>query len=136
MVRRSGSVEAAHEAFRDQALDDLDELIDEVAEARKDLRSYQSVLETNRMHLAVGGRASDMPVRFDVPSIRTSLTDRLNCVERARNASRRSLWRMQASEGRTIAEIARMWGLSRQLISRALRSGDTEHRGLDRSQSS
>jgi hypothetical protein len=122
MVRGSGSVEAAHNALRDQSLDELDQLIDAVASARKDLRSYQSVLEKNRRHLEVGGRASDMAVRFDVPAVRTSLTDRLDHVERARNASRRSLWRLQASEGRTIAEIARMWGLSRQLISRALRS--------------
>ncbi|MDQ1511010.1 MAG: hypothetical protein QOG50_2854 [Actinomycetota bacterium] len=127
MVRGSGSVEAADvepadDALRDQALDDLDALIDAVADARKDLRSYQSVLEKNHRHLAVGGRASDMAVRFDVRAVRTSLTDRLNLLERARNASRRSLWRLQASEGRTIAEIARIWGLSRQLISRALRS--------------
>jgi hypothetical protein len=125
MVRRSGSVEAADDVLRDQAVDDLDELIDAVADARKDLRSYQSVLEKNRRHLAGGGRASDMAVRFDVRAVRTSLTDRLNRVERARNASRRSLWRLQAAEGRTIAEIARIWGLSRQLISRALRSDDT-----------
>src|SRR6266550_4032466 len=63
MVRRSGSAEAAHDALRDQAVDDLDELIDAVADGRKDLRSYQSVLEKNRRHLAGGGRASDMAVR-------------------------------------------------------------------------
>jgi hypothetical protein len=128
MIRGPGSAEVARDALRDQALGDLDELMDVVADTRKDLRSYQSVLEKNRRHLAAGGRASDMAVRFDVRAVRTSLTDRLDRVERARNASRRSLWRMQASEGRTIAEIARMWGLSRQLISRALRSGNTEHR--------
>ena len=131
MIRGSGSVEAADGALRDQAVDDLDELIDAAAAARKDLRSYQSMLEQNRRHIAEGGRASDMAMRFDVRAVRTSLTDRLNRVERARNASRRSLWRLQASEGRTIAEIARMWGLSRQLISRALRSGDTQPSGLD-----
>jgi hypothetical protein len=124
MTRGAGSVEAADGALREQALDDLDELIDAAADARKDLRSYQTVLEKNRRHLAEGGRASDMAMRFDVRAVRTSLTERLERVERARNASRRSLWRLQTSEGRTIAEIARMWGLSRQLISRALRSGD------------
>jgi DNA-binding phage protein len=128
MIREAGSVDEPvdepDEALQRHALDDLDALVEAVAEARKDLRSYQAVIEKNRRHLAQGGRASDMAVRFNVQGVRASLTDRLEGVERRRNASRISLWRLQVSEGRTIAEIARIWGLSRQLISRALRSAD------------
>jgi hypothetical protein len=132
MIREAGAVEEPDEALRHDALDGLDALIEVVAEARKDLRSYQTVLEKNRRHLARGGRASDMAVRFDVQAVRTSLSDRLESVERRRSASRVSLWRLQVSEGRTIAEIARVWGLSRQLISRALRSADAPNGELDR----
>ena len=121
----SDSVETTDEALRQQVLDDLDALIEVAAKACQGLRSYQSALEQNRRRLIRGGRASDMPSIFDVQAIRSTLTARLDRLERARNASRRSLWRVQLSEGTTTAEIARIWGLSRQLISRELNRGDT-----------
>jgi hypothetical protein len=129
MIRQAGSVGPEDEALREHALEDLDSLIDAAADARRDLRSYQSVLEKNRRNLAQGGRASDISTRFDVRAVRTSLTERLDQVERARNSSRRSLWRLQLSEGTTIAEIARSWGISRQLVSRTLRSEAPQHHG-------
>ena len=133
MIREAGAVEEpTDEPLRRHALDDLDALIDAAAEARKVLRSYQTVLEKNRRHLGQGGRASDMAVRFDVQGVRASLSDRLKHVERRRNASRISLWRLQVAEGTTLAEIARVWGFSRQLISRALRSADTYRGGRPR----
>ncbi len=108
------------DALREAALSDLDALRDAVADARKDLRSYQSALERNYRHLVGGGRVSDLQAMFDVSAVRRSLTVRLDHVERARRLSRLSLWRLLLTEGTTIAEIARVWGLSRQLVSRAL----------------
>jgi hypothetical protein len=119
---RPGSVETDHEALRQQALADLGALIQIAEEARRDIRSYQSALEKTCRHLTRGGRARDMIGLFDVPAVRASFTDRLNSIERARSISRRSLWRLQVFEGMTIAEIARAWGFSRQLVSRALSS--------------
>ena len=125
MVRvLSSSVETRDEVLRRQVLDDLDALIEVAVEARQGLRSYQSALEKNRRRLAGGGRGSDMPSMFDVGTVRSTITDRLARLERARNTSRISLWRLQVSEGTPIAEIARVWGLSRQLVSRALTRGD------------
>ena len=118
---RSGSVEA----IRRQALHDLDALIEVTAEARRDLRSYQTALERNRRNLAQGGRASDIAM-FNVRAVRATTTERLKCLERARNASRRSLWRLHAAQGETIADIARTWGLSRQLVSREVGHGNTQ----------
>ena len=129
MIRTaSGSVET-DEALRRQALDDLDALIEVAAETRQGLRQYQSVLEKNRRRLARGGRASEMPTIYDVRAVRTTITDRLDRLERARNASRCSLWRLQVSEGTTLTEIARVWGLSRQLVSRALARDEAQGGG-------
>jgi len=118
------SDEAEHNALRARALVDLDALMQIARDASRDIRSYQSALETNYRHLSAGGRASDMNGLFDVSAVRASLSDRLDSIERARNRSRRSLWRLQVREGMSIAEIARAWGFSRQLVSRALSSGD------------
>jgi hypothetical protein len=126
---RSGSPEAEREALRARALADLDALIQISQDARRDIRSYQSALEKNYRHLTRGGRASDMSGLFDVSAVRANFTDRLNSIERARSLSRRSLWRLQVFEGMTIAEIARAWGFSRQLVSRALSARDDSRAG-------
>lgn len=112
------------EALREQAIAALDEFIQATADARDDLSSFQTALEKNRTYLSEGGPAADVPALFDIPSLRSSLTDGLERVEQARMASRRTLWRLQISEGKSIADIARSWGLSRQLVSRALSSGE------------
>lgn len=112
------------EALREQALAALDEFIQATADARDDLSSFQAALEKNRTYLGEGGPAADLPALFDIPTLRSSLTDVLERVEQARMACRRTLWRLQIAEGKSIADIARSWGLSRQLVSRALSSGD------------
>lgn len=116
------SDEAEREALRVRALADLEALMQIATDAGRDLRSYQSALETNYRHLTEGGSASDMSGLFDVAAVRATLSGRLDSIERARNCSRRSLWRLQLFEGMSIAEIARAWGFSRQLVSRELSS--------------
>ena len=82
------------------------------------------MLEKNREHLANGGRVNETPALFDLGSVRMTLTERLASLERTRYAARLALWRLQVAEGTSIAEIARMWGFSRQLVSRALAGRD------------
>jgi hypothetical protein len=113
--------------LRDHALADLDALIQVAADAGRELRSYQSELEKNRRQLDRGDLACEMAAGVEFRTVRSELTDGLDHLERARNASRRSLWRLQLSEGTTIAEIARSWGFSRQLVSRALAGGVARH---------
>ena len=117
---QTAGAEASWEALRDQAVRDLDEFIESAIETRKSLRTFQAALEKNRRHLARGGRASEMSTLFDLPSLRASLTDWLTEIERTRAAARVSLWRLLLAEGMTIAEVGRICGVSRQLVSRTL----------------
>lgn len=117
----------AWDALRDQAVSDLQALIEQAVEARKNLRAYQTALEKNHRHFTRGGRVSDSPI-VNVQTVRATLTDRLDRLERARSVSRLSLWRLQVAEGMSIAEIARLWGFSRQLVSRALAGARTRRR--------
>jgi hypothetical protein len=119
------SADESTDALRAQSIAALDEFIQATTEARDDFGTFQAALEKNRSYLSDGGRASDITALFDIPSLRSSLTDGLERLEHARMACRRTLWRLQLSEGKTIADIARSWGLSRQLVSRALSSTDT-----------
>jgi hypothetical protein len=120
----SAAPAASWETLRDEALSKVDTLIEDVIATRSDLGAYQAVLEKNRKHLAQGARVNETPALFDLGSVRMTLTERLTSLERTRYAARFALWRLQVAEGTSIAEIARMWGFSRQLVSRALASRD------------
>jgi hypothetical protein len=117
-------VDDSWDELRDDAVVALDALIQATAEARTDMEASQTAFERNRDHLRTGGRAGDMTDLFDIPALRSTLTGRLAQVEQARMATRRALWRMQIAEGTTITDVARSWGLSRQLVSRALSSDE------------
>jgi hypothetical protein len=124
----SASPEVSWDALRDEAVSNIETLIADVDATCDDLRAYQKVLEKNRVHLAGGGRVDQTPALFDLRAVRTTLTDRLGTLERARGGARLALWRLQVAEGTTIAEIARMWGFSRQLVSRALTVRDSHRK--------
>jgi hypothetical protein len=124
----AASPEVSWDALRDTAIADINALIDDVTATRADLRSYQSVLEKNRRHLERGGRIDETPALFNIQAERIALTERLGSLERTRAAARLALWRLQVAEGATIAEVARVWGFSRQLVSRALANPDADKR--------
>ena len=108
------------EQLREQAVRDMSALAQTVARVRDDLQDYASVIERARDDIASGSPVADMVARHRAGAVRASFSDRLNEIERARAASRLSMWQLQLSEGSTIADIARAWGYSRQLVSRAL----------------
>jgi hypothetical protein len=117
---QAGPGDAAWEALRDDALEVLDQLLYEATEAHEDLQVFSSAVVVYRKHLVAGGHAVDMSTMIDIASTRGSLTDRMRELERARHRARLALWKLQIAEGSSIAEVARVWGLSRQLVSRAI----------------
>ena len=58
---------------------------------------------------------------FDFSMERSRLTTVLDEFEATRREARLAAWRLMAAEGCSIGEMARIFGLSRQLISRQLR---------------
>lgn len=58
---------------------------------------------------------------FDITSERAGVTAALDGYETARRHARVALWRVMLAEGCSIGEISRIFGLSRQLVSRQLR---------------
>ncbi len=64
---------------------------------------------------------SALASNFPIAEERKSLTVTLDNYETCRRDARIALWRLMLSEGRSIGEISRIFGLSRQLVSRQLR---------------
>ena len=64
---------------------------------------------------------SDVAANFPIAEERNRLTAALDRYETYRRDARLALWRAMLDEGRSIGEISRNFGLSRQLVSRQLR---------------
>ena len=69
-------------------------------------------------------RISDLIELVDPKPLRTSLAGALNELERARHASQKVLFRILFVEGTSMSDIARHWGISRQLVSRLINEPD------------
>jgi DNA-directed RNA polymerase specialized sigma subunit len=66
------------------------------------------------------GRISDLVAMIDPKPLRVSLASALTELERARHASQKVLFRILFVEGTSMSDIARHWGISRQLVSRLI----------------
>ena len=75
---------------------------------------------------ALDGAASISKLAADYPisEERSRLTAALDNFESCRRTARVALWRLMLAEGCSIGEISRIFGLSRQLVSRQLRAED------------
>lgn len=64
---------------------------------------------------------SDLVANFAVADERVRMTAALDAYETWRRHTRAAIWRLLHEEGCSLAEIGRMFGVSRQLVSRHLR---------------
>ena len=79
------------------------------------------------LHILQGPRTlTEALSQFDFAAERSRLTDTLDQFEKARREARIAAWRLMASEGCSIGEMGRIFGLSRQLISRQLRDAGVD----------
>jgi DNA-directed RNA polymerase specialized sigma subunit len=97
------------------AIDDAQAASDRTMQALADARNAREVA---RDIVLSGQPLADLGDAVEMRETRASLADELADLERARHEAQRLLFRLLQIEGRTLAEIARMYGISRQLVSR------------------
>jgi hypothetical protein len=71
-----------------------------------------------------GRPLSELEESLDPQPLRASLSDALTELERTRHDAQRLLFKVLHNEGQTLADIGRMWGISRQLVSRLVNEPD------------
>ncbi len=71
-----------------------------------------------REHMAAGGRVSELEYIVDPGVLRAAVSAAIIELERTRHDAQRLLFLLLQAEGQTMTAIARMWGISRQLVSR------------------
>jgi len=90
------------------------------------LRRLEDEVRAGRAHLDGGGTAGGLPEAAGVPTINPVLNEHIDQLERARQRTRRAYFGMAVDEGLSHGEIARRWGISRQLVSRILGQASTD----------
>jgi hypothetical protein len=112
------------EALRRQYLEGLDSLKTKYHQARQALDDAAAALIQVRDHIEEGGLVSDFADILDPKSIRAPISTSLDELERTRHHVQRLLFRILEAEGQRKSDIARSWGISRQLVSRMIHEPD------------
>jgi hypothetical protein len=105
---------------RAQALAGLHEFREEAATLRAGLRRYERALERVCRQVEREVPLHEVMGQIGVGELRAELVERLTRFEEARHRMRVACFRMSLTEGLSIGEIARLWGISRQLASRLI----------------
>jgi hypothetical protein len=114
---------------REQALAGLDEFRQEAATLRSALRRYERALERVCRQVERDVPLHEVMGQIGVGDLRADLVERLTRFEEARHRMRVACFRMSLTEGLSIGDIARLWGISRQLASRLVNEGTESARG-------
>lgn len=104
--------------LRRDVIEGLRELEAAAASLRASLLQLEERVQRTRHHLEGGGPAADLPRVAHVMEQRARVNACLADMQHVRHRSQRSLFMLAVEEGFSLAEIARAWGISRQLVSR------------------
>lgn len=104
--------------LQDLATASLEGLIDSTVALRSELLTHEAVCRRVLADVEDGNSIGYVLPAVDADRWRSALTDAIKAFEITRHHSRLVLVAMSLDEGCSIAEIARTWGVSRQLASR------------------
>jgi hypothetical protein len=116
--RRQPATPKQVEALRRQYLADLEVLRASAERVHRALDTAAGALSVVREHVRGHGNVSDFLYEIDPMPLRGELSGSLDALERARHTMQRHLFLLLIAEGRSMSDIARTWGISRQLVSR------------------
>lgn len=95
------------------------------AQAVRDaLDAAAGALTVIRDQVRADARVSDLFAAMEPKPLRVALSDSLTELERSRHHAQKVLFRILFVEGTNMSDIARRWGISRQLVSRLINEPD------------
>jgi DNA-directed RNA polymerase specialized sigma24 family protein len=109
------------ENLRSETLASVEDLEEAMEVMHRQLRTLSTTLRRARRHIEGGGLARDIDVAASVSDTRSGTSAALHDVQAARHRGQRAFFKLAAAEGASLAEIARTWGVSRQLVSRIVK---------------
>jgi hypothetical protein len=103
-----------------QAIADLERLDDAAQRLEQQLARARAGYVAGLARLNAGATVADALAMGNATVIRKETTDGIEQFELARRNSRISLFRADLAEGTPLKVVASRWGVSRQLVSRAI----------------
>jgi DNA-directed RNA polymerase sigma subunit (sigma70/sigma32) len=93
------------------------------------LKETRGAREVARQLIQSGRPLGEFERVIEPQPLRASVADALSELERSRHGAQRLLFQLLHSEGHTLADIGRSYGISRQLVSRLVNEPDPDLRG-------
>ena len=112
---------ARHATLREESLRSMLELEESVARTRNQLKVVETTVRRSRRLLEGGRSMHEIALTINAADARSVTSGLIREVQGARHRSHQAAFKLAAAEGSTMAEIAREWGVSRQLVSRMVK---------------
>lgn len=112
-----GPLPVARDLKRSTA-DGIEELLSATSILRSELGSHEEICRTLLSEVRDDHEMSGVLPAIHADTWRSAITDAIRDFEAARHRVRLLLVAIEIEEGRSIGEVARSWGVSRQLASR------------------
>jgi Homeodomain-like domain len=119
---------AQMQALREDALRELAEFEAAIVRTRDQLKFMEGVIRRVRKMTESGRSPSEVADAVDFAKGRAATSAVIREVQAARHRAQRAQFKLAAAEGATMAEIARQWGVSRQLVSRMVKEPSPRRR--------
>jgi len=100
------------------ALEALDAVLEAGREARQALRRTGTVTRRLQRQIEKGTPVTEAMSALGLGDVRRDLSDQIDALVRARHSAQHAIVALAVSEGVSRGELARVWGVSRQLVSR------------------
>lgn len=107
-------------------LNAIDEVLDAAKEARQALGRSEVLTRRLRRKIADGTPVMEAMTLLGIGDIRRDLSSRLDALESARHRAQHVILDLAVSEGGSQGEVARLWGVSGQLVSRLAKEGHSQ----------
>jgi hypothetical protein len=109
------------EFLRQEAMRTMLEMEEAVVRTRNQLKTMESTLRRARRLVETGRPARQVAELLNAAQARAATSSIIREVQGARHRAQQAQFKLSAAEGSTMAEIARGWGVSRQLVSRMVK---------------
>ena len=116
------------DALRAEVIHTIEELEAAISATRNQLKFMETLMRRVRRMLETGKGANDVARVAHAAQARANTSQIIRDVQAARHRAQQAQFKMAAAEGATMAEIARNWGVSRQLVSRMVKESTPRRR--------
>jgi transposase-like protein len=109
------------QSLREESIRNFLEMEEAFARTRVQLKAMETTIRRARRLVEDGRPALDVAQAINAAETRAATSASIEQVQGVRHRTRQTQFKLAAAEGASMAEIARGWGVSRQLVSRMVK---------------